>query len=260
MTTLMNERTTIGGATSGAPEPGDADRGGDRHSGRSAPTRIPVLPRPRSRSSRSTSRCCGSPTYARPRSGALGNPGPEGSIAKLALATRQQGASYELCIDLLGADGHRRLRLHVPPSRRSRPRRAARLRPQDVPPDRGPTRSRAARRRSCATSSASASSACPASRASTATSRGRRSREAESLVSWSIARQVADWIAGYERAWRTAGTEGARDVVHGRRDVFDVTVRGRGARPNRNRGAVGSRARRTGRAVHDDVGTRRGRR
>ena len=34
----------------------------------------------------------------------VGNPGPEGSIAKLALANVNK-ATYELCIDLLGADG-----------------------------------------------------------------------------------------------------------------------------------------------------------
>jgi alkylation response protein AidB-like acyl-CoA dehydrogenase len=33
-----------------------------------------------------------------------GNPGPEGSIAKLALANMNK-STYELCIDLLGADG-----------------------------------------------------------------------------------------------------------------------------------------------------------
>ena len=33
-----------------------------------------------------------------------GNPGPEGSIAKLQLATINKDA-YDLCIDLLGADG-----------------------------------------------------------------------------------------------------------------------------------------------------------
>ena len=51
-----------------------------------------------------------------------GNPGPEGSIAKLAFANLNK-AVYELCIDLLGADGHRRLRLHVQAADGSRPRR-----------------------------------------------------------------------------------------------------------------------------------------
>ena len=40
-----------------------------------------------------------------------GNPGPEGSIAKLMFAEVNKRI-YELCIDLLGADGHGRLRLH----------------------------------------------------------------------------------------------------------------------------------------------------
>ncbi len=41
---------------------------------------------------------------------------------------------------------------------------------------------------------------------------------------------VADWIDGYERAWRTAGTEALATLFTRRRDVFDVAVRGRRAR------------------------------
>ena len=98
-------------------------------------------------------------------------PGPEVSIAKLALAELNK-ALYEFCIDLLGADGAGRLRLHVPPPRgpRRRGHRARRCATRSC--GCGPTRSRAARRRSCATSSASRCSACPASRASTRTSPG----------------------------------------------------------------------------------------
>ena len=104
-----------------------------------------------------------------------GNPGPEGSVAKLALAELNK-AIYELCIDLLGADR----RSSTTTTRSGAPTTsalegAAGDRPQDVPARRGPTRSRAARRRSCATSSASGSSACPASPASTRTCPGARS-------------------------------------------------------------------------------------
>ena len=60
------------------------------------------------------------------------------------------------------------------PGRPRRDRHDARH-PQLVPAGRGPTRSRAARRRSCATSSASRCSACPASPASTSPSPGTRS-------------------------------------------------------------------------------------
>ena len=49
-------------------------------------------------------RCCGSPTSAAAAGRRAGNPGPEGSIAKLAFAELNK-AVYELCIDLLGADG-----------------------------------------------------------------------------------------------------------------------------------------------------------
>ena len=86
--------------------------------------------------------------------------------------------STTFCIDLLGADGAGRLRLHVPPARG--PRRAAARRTACATRSCacGPTRSRAARRRSCATSSASRCSACPASRGSTRTCRGARCRAA----------------------------------------------------------------------------------
>ena len=85
-------------------------------------------------------------------------------------------ALYDFCIDLLGADGAGRLRLHVPPARTTStsPARARHRATRSCAC--GPTRSRAARRRSCATSSASRCSACPASPGSTRTSPGARSR------------------------------------------------------------------------------------
>ncbi len=102
MTTLMNERTTIGGATSGT-------------SSRATPVaeaidlwskradKDPVL---RDRVAKlyidfEVLRLTNQRAAAKQR---LGNPGPEGSIAKLQLATVNKHA-YELCIDLLGADG-----------------------------------------------------------------------------------------------------------------------------------------------------------
>jgi alkylation response protein AidB-like acyl-CoA dehydrogenase len=102
MTTLMNERTTIGGATSSA-------------SRRATPVaeavdlwnkRVDKDPALRDRVARlyidfEVLRLNNQRAAANRR---VGNPGPEGSIAKLQLATVNKNA-YELCIDLLGADG-----------------------------------------------------------------------------------------------------------------------------------------------------------
>jgi alkylation response protein AidB-like acyl-CoA dehydrogenase len=102
MTTLMNERTTIGGATSGAPRRATPiAEAMDIWSKRT--DRDPVL---RDRVARlyidfELLR------YNNQRAAAnrkVGNPGPEGSITKLQLATVNK-AAYELCIDLLGAEG-----------------------------------------------------------------------------------------------------------------------------------------------------------
>ena len=90
MTTLMNERTTIGGGSGG---------GGARSAARAAieeavdiwkqlPTiaRTGRATRPADADCGSRTRCCGSRTCAPPRQRKAGNPGPEGSIAKLAIA------------------------------------------------------------------------------------------------------------------------------------------------------------------------------
>jgi alkylation response protein AidB-like acyl-CoA dehydrogenase len=108
MTTLMNERTTIGAASSG---------GGNRDTKRVSGiqeamdlwSRVPADERDPVRRDRLT-RCwienevlrfTNQRAAARARAG---NPGPEGSIAKLALANVNK-STYELCVDLLGADG-----------------------------------------------------------------------------------------------------------------------------------------------------------
>ena len=185
MTTLMNERTTIGGAAAAAAA--EARPRLDRKK-RSTCGSTARRPRPRRAATGSMQLWIETEVLRltniraarrRPRAG---NPGPEGSIAKLALANVNK-AIYELCIDLLGADGivDYDYTFKRPDEAGARRRRSApRARCSCGP---GPTRSRAARRRSCATSSASASSACPASRASTATCRGRRYRAAEQLTS-----------------------------------------------------------------------------
>ena len=91
-----------------------------------------------------------------------GNPGPEGSIAKLKFAELNKDV-YELCVDLLGPaalDGYDyEMRRAESLGLVGRPARRARC-----SCGRGPTRSRAARRRSSATSSVSGCWACPASR------------------------------------------------------------------------------------------------
>jgi alkylation response protein AidB-like acyl-CoA dehydrogenase len=106
MTTLMNERTTIGAASGGG---GNSKRVSgiqealDLWSKRSKTDRDAVN---RDRLARLwiESEVL---HYTNQRAAAkarAGNPGPEGSIAKLALANMNK-ATYDLCVDLLGADG-----------------------------------------------------------------------------------------------------------------------------------------------------------
>ena len=75
MTTLMNERTTIGGASSGGAAPRDRRSPRRWTCGRSGPTRTRCSATA-SRASTSTSRRCGSTTPAPPRSGASGTRAP----------------------------------------------------------------------------------------------------------------------------------------------------------------------------------------
>jgi alkylation response protein AidB-like acyl-CoA dehydrogenase len=102
MTTLMNERTTIGGATSSGTRRATAiTEAIDLWSQRK--DRDPVL---RDRIARlwidfEVLRITNQRAAANRQ---VGNPGPEGSIAKLALATVNKDG-YELCIDLLGPKG-----------------------------------------------------------------------------------------------------------------------------------------------------------
>jgi alkylation response protein AidB-like acyl-CoA dehydrogenase len=114
MTTLMNERSTIGAASSGSS--GGSSSGGDG----APPRRVSPI----QEALDIWSKTGGHGAAARDRLAKLwidnevlrltnmraaaaaraGNPGPEGSIAKLALANINK-ATYEFCIDVLGADG-----------------------------------------------------------------------------------------------------------------------------------------------------------
>jgi alkylation response protein AidB-like acyl-CoA dehydrogenase len=107
MTTLMNERSTIGAASGSGT--GTSKRVGcmqealDLWSKRTIEQRDPVS---RDRLAKlwidnEVLRYTNQRAAAKARAG---NPGPEGSIAKLALATNNKN-TYEFCIDLLGADG-----------------------------------------------------------------------------------------------------------------------------------------------------------
>jgi alkylation response protein AidB-like acyl-CoA dehydrogenase len=106
MTTLMNERTTIGSASTGGGSKKNVsgiEEAIDIWMRRPAEERDPVS---RDRIARlwiesEVLRYTNQRAAAKARAG---NPGPEGSIAKLALANMNK-STYELCIDLLGADG-----------------------------------------------------------------------------------------------------------------------------------------------------------
>src|SRR3954451_9046354 len=110
MTTLMNERTTIGAASGSS---GGGDSASRRVSGIQEALDLwgkrPVAGRDPVTRDRIAQLWIESEVlrYTNQRAAAkarAGNPGPEGSIAKLALANMNK-ATYELCIDLLGADG-----------------------------------------------------------------------------------------------------------------------------------------------------------
>jgi len=111
MTTLMNERTTIGAATGGGSEGGGANS--KRVSGIQEAldlwSKRPVAERDAVNRDRIARLWIENEVlrYTNQRAAAkarAGNPGPEGSIAKLALANMNK-STYELCVDLLGADG-----------------------------------------------------------------------------------------------------------------------------------------------------------
>jgi alkylation response protein AidB-like acyl-CoA dehydrogenase len=109
MTTLMNERTTIGGATGG----GTGDKKSKSRRASAIEEAIDIFQKNGEtdpvRRDRLVQLWIENEVlrYVNARGAAnarAGNPGPEGSIAKLALANLNK-STYEFCIDLLGADG-----------------------------------------------------------------------------------------------------------------------------------------------------------
>jgi alkylation response protein AidB-like acyl-CoA dehydrogenase len=106
MTTLMNERVTIGGGGGGAPS------GGPKRASGAIAEAVDLWQRREQHDPATLDRLMklwideevlrltNMRAAAKAKSG---NPGPEGSIAKLALALNQQRI-YELCMNLLGAD------------------------------------------------------------------------------------------------------------------------------------------------------------
>ena len=107
MTTLMNERTTIGAASGSGS--GSRKRATPIEEAIDLWSKRPVAERDPVSRDRIAKLWIESEVlrYTNQRAAAkarAGNPGPEGSIAKLALANLNK-ATYELCIDLLGADG-----------------------------------------------------------------------------------------------------------------------------------------------------------
>jgi alkylation response protein AidB-like acyl-CoA dehydrogenase len=103
LTTLMNERTAIGSGSGGSRRKGPIDEAiaiwKDLPEDRRSPAKRDELMR--LYTSSEAARLTNARASARARTG---NPGPEGSIAKLALAEFNKACS-EFCIGLLGADG-----------------------------------------------------------------------------------------------------------------------------------------------------------
>lgn len=104
MTTLSNERTTIGGGASGVPGPGTGSIAEAVRIWREEPN-VARTPAMRDRLMRRwiEAEVLRLTNIRASQNRKAGNPGPEGSIAKLSFAEINKDI-YELCVDLLGAD------------------------------------------------------------------------------------------------------------------------------------------------------------
>ena len=145
LTTLMNERVSIGGSRRARGARADR-RGRARCGSEHASARDAGRARPAHAAVDRGRGATGSPTSARRRTASRARPGPEGSVGKLAMAELNQRI-YELrASTCMGPDGDALRRLHDGPARRTPmdSRHAA----EGVPAGRRPTRSRAARPRS----------------------------------------------------------------------------------------------------------------
>ena len=103
MTTLSNERTTIGGGT-GPPTRGSGSIAEAVRIWQNQPSRQNPVDRDRLMRSWIESEALRFTNMRASQNRKAGNPGPEGSIAKLMFAEVNKRV-YELCIDLLGPDG-----------------------------------------------------------------------------------------------------------------------------------------------------------
>lgn len=104
MTTLSNERTTIGGGGGGVPRPGSGSIAEAVRIWREEPVQRSAVNRDRLMRLWCTSEALRMTNIRASQNRKAGNPGPEGSIAKLAFAENNMDV-YEFCVDLLGAAG-----------------------------------------------------------------------------------------------------------------------------------------------------------
>ncbi|HET8930070.1 MAG TPA: acyl-CoA dehydrogenase family protein [Acidimicrobiales bacterium] len=103
MTTLSNERTTIGGGGGGVPRPGSGSIAEAVRIWKEEPgVQHTAVNRDRLMQLWCTSEALRMTNIRASQNRKAGNPGPEGSIAKLAFAENNMDV-YEFCIDLLGA-------------------------------------------------------------------------------------------------------------------------------------------------------------
>ncbi len=207
MTTLMNERVAIGGRS----PPPQLGRRSLRRSASVAGARRTVDPdAPRPADAALDPGRGPAPHQPAGRADALGGHPRTGGLGRQAGVAELNKDIYELCLDLLGPDGMLYGSYEMTRPGRTADVHATTRRSRSCGP--GPTRSRAAPRRSCATSSASGCSACPATSASTRTSPGARCPAADGQRRWPVSLSVTIDLAPSGRP-----APGSRSCSPGRR-------------------------------------------